>query len=208
MKAMTVSLADTARVLSRFVDAIMIRILDHDDLNELAANATVPVINGLTKRSHPCQIMADLMTFEEHRGSIKGKSVAWTGDSNNVLASWVHAAPRMDFELRIATPPELAPPPALIEAARAEGASIIVTDDPFAAVKGKVGEVSEITPTSFFVTAQGGRIEVLKAKGEDTKKIGGAELAAALGLGREPARPAAGRAGRSGLFRKRHVHSA
>ncbi|MFN4169182.1 MAG: ornithine carbamoyltransferase [Pannonibacter phragmitetus] len=130
------TIADTARVLSRFVDAIMIRILNHDDLTELAENATVPVINGLTKRSHPCQIMADLMTFEEHRGSIKGKSVAWTGDSNNVLASWVHAASRMDFELRIATPPELAPPSALIEAARAEGASIVVTDDPFAAVKG------------------------------------------------------------------------
>ncbi len=130
------TIADTARVLSRFVDAIMIRILSHDDLNELAENATVPVINGLTKLSHPCQIMADLMTFEEHRGSIAGKSVAWTGDSNNVLASWVHAAPKFDFELRIATPKELAPPTALIEQARAAGASIVVTDDPYEAVKG------------------------------------------------------------------------
>lgn len=130
------TIADTARVLSRFVDAIMIRILDDNDLRELAANATVPVINGLTKKSHPCQIMADLMTFEEHRGPIKGRSVAWTGDSNNVLASWVHAAPRMDFELRIATPPELSPPADLIDRARAEGASIMVTDDPFEAVKG------------------------------------------------------------------------
>ncbi|MCY1708174.1 ornithine carbamoyltransferase [Pannonibacter sp. SL95] len=130
------TIADTARVLSRFVDAIMIRILSESDLQELAANATVPVINGLTKRSHPCQIMADIMTFEEHRGSIKGKSIAWTGDSNNVLASWVHAAPRLDFEMRIATPVELAPPAELIAAARAKGASIIVTDDPFEAVKG------------------------------------------------------------------------
>ena len=130
------TIADTARVLSRFVDAIMIRILSESDLQELAANATVPVINGLTKRSHPCQIMADIMTFEEHRGSIKGKSIAWTGDSNNVLASWVHAAPRLDFEMRIATPAELAPPAELIAAARAKGASIIVTDDPCEAVKG------------------------------------------------------------------------
>lgn len=130
------TIADTARVLSRFVDAIMIRILSESDLQELAANATVPVINGLTKHSHPCQIMADIMTFEEHRGSIKGKSIAWTGDSNNVLASWVHAAPRLDFEMRIATPAELAPPAELIAAARAKGASIIVTDDPFEAVKG------------------------------------------------------------------------
>ena len=130
------SIADTARVLSRFVDAIMIRILDHNDLAELAEYATVPVINGLTKVSHPCQIMADLMTFEEHRGSIKGKSIAWTGDSNNVLASWVHAAPLLDFEMRIAAPGELAPPAELIEAARAKGGSIVVTTDPYEAVKG------------------------------------------------------------------------
>ncbi len=129
------SIPDTARVLSRFVDGIMIRILDHGALNELAEYATVPVINGLTKKSHPCQIMADLLTFEDHRGSIAGRSVAWVGDSNNVLASWVHAAPRMDFELRIAAPQELAPPMDLIEGARKLGASIIVTDDPHAAVK-------------------------------------------------------------------------
>ncbi|MBO6758404.1 MAG: ornithine carbamoyltransferase [Roseibium sp.] len=129
------TIADTARVLSRFVDAIMIRILDHNALNELADYATVPVINGLTKLSHPCQIMADILTFEEHRGSISGRSVAWTGDNNNVLASWVHAAPRFDFELRIATPRELAPPEDLIERARADGGEIVVTDDPYEAVK-------------------------------------------------------------------------
>ena len=103
------TIADTARVLSRYVDAIMIRILNHEALLELAAHATVPVINGLTRRSHPCQVMADLMTFEEHRGSIAGKTVAWTGDDNNVLASWAQAAERFKFQLNIATPPELAP---------------------------------------------------------------------------------------------------
>ena len=93
------TIADTARVLSRYVDAIMIRILNHDALLELAAHATVPVINGLTRRSHPCQVMADLMTFEEHRGPIEGRTVAWSGDDNNVLASWAHAAERFKFKL-------------------------------------------------------------------------------------------------------------
>ncbi|WP_428699934.1 ornithine carbamoyltransferase [Stappia sp.] len=130
------TIADTARVLSRYVDAIMIRILDHDALRELAEHATVPVINGLTKRTHPCQIMADVLTFEEKKGRISGRSVAWTGDSNNVLASWVHAAAKFDFELRIATPGELAPPEELIATARRAGAQIRVTDDPFEAVKG------------------------------------------------------------------------
>jgi ornithine carbamoyltransferase len=109
------TLADTARVLSRYVDAIMIRILDHDALLELASHATVPVINGLTQRSHPCQIMADLMTFEEHRGPIAGKKIAWSGDVNNVLASLVHASGRFKFKLDVAAPPELEPPPALAE---------------------------------------------------------------------------------------------
>ena len=98
------TLADTARVLSRYVDAIMIRTLDPDDSCELARHATVPVINGLTRRSHPCQVMADVMTFEEHRGPIRGRTVAWTGDANNVLTSWMHAAERFDFRLRVATP--------------------------------------------------------------------------------------------------------
>ncbi|MQT12515.1 ornithine carbamoyltransferase [Segnochrobactrum spirostomi] len=130
------TIADTARVLSRYVDAIMIRVLDHEALEELAANATVPVINGLTKRSHPCQIMADVLTFEEHRGPIAGRKVAWTGDANNVLASWVHAAERLSFELRIATPPELAPEPELLAKAAAHGARVFATTDPFEAVDG------------------------------------------------------------------------
>lgn len=130
------TIADTARVLSRYVDAIMIRILDHGVLEELAANATVPVINGLTRRSHPCQVMADVMTFEEHRGPIKGRKIAWSGDGNNVAASWVHAAARFDFELRVATPPELSPRPDVIDWARRSGAKIDFTTDPEAAVDG------------------------------------------------------------------------
>jgi ornithine carbamoyltransferase len=130
------SIADTARVLSRYVDAIMIRTLDHAMVTELAQYASIPVINGLTKMTHPCQIMADIMTFEEHRGSIQGRTIAWTGDSNNVLASWVHAAARLDFQLKIASPPELAPRPELLSWAKQEGAKISVTTDAFEAAEG------------------------------------------------------------------------
>jgi len=130
------TIADTARVLSRFVDAIVIRALDHEMLTELARHATVPVINGLTRRSHPCQVMADVMTFEEHRGPIRGKTVAWAGDANNVLASWAHAAERFEFRLRVASPPELAPKKRLADWIKASGADIKVGSDPEEAVKG------------------------------------------------------------------------
>ncbi len=130
------TIADTARVLSRYVDAIMIRTLDHETLAEFAQHATVPVINGLTKSSHPCQVMADVMTFEEHRGPIRGRTIAWTGDANNVLASWMHAAQRFEFSLRVATPPELAPKKALIDWAKASGAAIRLGHDPEEAVAG------------------------------------------------------------------------
>jgi ornithine carbamoyltransferase len=130
------TIADTARVLSRFVDIIMIRILNHDALLELAANATVPVINGLTRKSHPCQVMADVMTFEEHRGPIKGRTVAWSGDDNNVLASWAHAAERFQFNLRVATPPQLAPNKAMRDWIKETNAPITLGNDPEAAVKG------------------------------------------------------------------------
>ena len=129
------TLADTARVLSRYVDVIMIRILDPNALEELARHATVPVINGLTRRSHPCQVMADVMTFEEHRGPIRGKTIAWTGDANNVLASWVHAAKQFDFNLRIATPPELKPKKWLMDWIKTSGVNVEVGRDPDAAVK-------------------------------------------------------------------------
>jgi ornithine carbamoyltransferase len=129
------TLADTARVLSRFVDAIMIRILDHEAVAELAKYATVPVINGLTRRSHPCQVLADVMTFEEKRGPIRGRTVAWTGDSNNVLASWIHAADRFDFQLRVATPSELKPKKWLMDWVKSSGAAIKFSVDPEVAVK-------------------------------------------------------------------------
>jgi ornithine carbamoyltransferase len=129
------SIADTARVLSRYIDAIMIRTLEHEMLLELAAHATVPVINGLTKRSHPCQIMADVLTFEEHRGPIRGRKVAWTGDSNNVLASWMHAARQFEFALAVATPPELAPKKPLLDWVKSSGADIRIGKDPEQAVK-------------------------------------------------------------------------
>jgi ornithine carbamoyltransferase len=130
------TIADTAKVLSRYVDAIMIRTLEHETLLELARHATVPVINGLTRRSHPCQVMADVMTFEEHRGAIKGKTVAWTGDANNVLASWMHAAQQFEFALRVATPHELAPKKWLTDWVKSSNADIRIGHDPDEAVKG------------------------------------------------------------------------
>ena len=128
------SIADTARVLSRFVDAIMIRILDHEALTELAAYATVPVINGLTRVSHPCQVMADVLTFEEHKGPITGRTIAWTGDTNNVLASWIHAAERFKFALRVATPKELSPREALKDFVKRTKADVTFMRDPEKAV--------------------------------------------------------------------------
>jgi ornithine carbamoyltransferase len=130
------TIADTARVLSRYVDAIMIRILNHEALLELAAYATVPVINGLTRRSHPCQVMADLMTFEEHLGSIEGRTVAWTGDDNNVLTSWAHAAERFKFRLNVATPPELALKKPMRDWIKETQAPIMLCNDPEEAVRG------------------------------------------------------------------------
>lgn len=130
------TVADTARVLSRYVDAIMIRTTDHSKLLELAEYATVPVINGLTDQSHPCQIMADVQTFEEHRGPITNRKVAWAGDGNNVAVSWIHAAVQFDFELRLACPKELSPPKAVLEWAKAQGGKVIVTQDADAAVDG------------------------------------------------------------------------
>jgi ornithine carbamoyltransferase len=130
------TIADTARVLSRYVDAIMMRTDNAARLHELAANATVPVINGLTNASHPCQLMADVMTFEEHRGPITGQVVAWCGDGNNVACSWIEAAVRFGFTLRIATPELRRPPQKLVDWARAQGARIELTGDPEQAVQG------------------------------------------------------------------------
>ena len=129
------TIADTARVLSRYVDIVMIRLLDHEMVQDLAATATIPVINGLTKLSHPCQVMADLMTFEEKKGPIKGRVVAWSGDANNTCTSWVHAAVKMGFTLRVASPPELSARAGLREWVRANHGDVSFGDDAEAAVK-------------------------------------------------------------------------
>ncbi|MDR3441259.1 ornithine carbamoyltransferase [Telmatospirillum sp.] len=130
------TIADTARVLSRYVDAIMIRTNDPGKLTELSTYATVPVINGLTDDTHPCQVMADVMTYEEHRGSLDGKVVAWSGDGNNVAATWIQAAAHFNFEMRLACPAELMPSPKAVSWARDRGARIVLTGDPVEAVSG------------------------------------------------------------------------
>ena len=130
------SIADTARVMSRYGDVIMLRGNAHSDLLDLAANSSVPVINGLTDFSHPCQIMADIVTFEESRGRIEGATVAWVGDGNNVAASWIHAATLFKFKLRLGVPSQLNPDPAVMSWAKKAGADVTMTDDPRAAVKG------------------------------------------------------------------------
>jgi ornithine carbamoyltransferase len=130
------TVADTARVLSRYVDAIMIRTGESKKLEELAEHATVPVINGLTDVSHPCQIMADVMTLQEKKGPLAGSIVAWSGDANNVAASWVHAAVRFGFTMRLACPEQLGPPRQLIDWAQREGGRISLTAEPLEAVEG------------------------------------------------------------------------
>jgi ornithine carbamoyltransferase len=130
------SVGDTARVLSRYIDAIVIRVLDHAVLSEFARHATVPVINGLTQLSHPCQVMADVLTYEEHRGPIRGRTIAWTGDCNNVLTSWMHAAQRFEFRLKVAAPKQLAPKQPVLDWIKTSGAAIVVGTDPDEAVTG------------------------------------------------------------------------
>ncbi|MEQ9695058.1 ornithine carbamoyltransferase [Shimia sp. SDUM112013] len=130
------TIADTARVLSRYVDMIMIRTFEEQVLLELAEYADVPVINGLTDRTHPCQIMADILTYEEHRGPIKGKKVVWSGDGNNVCASFIHAAGQFGFDLTFTGPEVLDPEQAFVDLARAQGSKIEITRDPIEAVQG------------------------------------------------------------------------
>ncbi len=130
------TIADTARVLSRFVDLIMIRTFEESVLHEMADHATVPVINGLTNESHPCQIMADVMTFQEHRGPIAGRKVVWSGDGNNVCSSFLHAAGQLGFDLTFTGPEALDPDPAAVAFARGKGSTVTLTRDPFEAVRG------------------------------------------------------------------------
>jgi ornithine carbamoyltransferase len=130
------TIADTARVLSRYVDAIMIRTFEETTLQELADNAAVPVINGLTNASHPCQIMADVMTYEEQRGPIGGAKVVWSGDGNNVCASFLHAAGQFGFDMVFTGPPQLDPSPAAVAFARERGARIEIERNPVRAAEG------------------------------------------------------------------------
>ncbi len=130
------TIADTARVLSRYVDLIMIRTFDEAVLEEMAEHADVPVINGLTDRTHPCQIMADVMTYEEHRGPIAGRKVVWCGDGNNVCASFLHAAGQFGFDLTFAGPVQLDPEMEFVGFARNQGAEVTIERDPARAVAG------------------------------------------------------------------------
>ena len=130
------TIADTARVLSRMADAIMIRTDDHAKIEEMARHATVPVINGLTDRSHPCQIVADLLTVIEHGKALPGLEVAWLGDGNNVLHSILEAAALMKFNVRVGTPQGYEPESEFVEMARAAGAQVTLTNDATEAVAG------------------------------------------------------------------------
>lgn len=130
------TIADTARVLSRYVDIIMIRTTEHSKLLELAEFASVPVINGLTDRTHPCQLMADVMTFEEHCGPIEGRVVTWVGDGNNMAVSWIQASVRLNFTLRLACPEGLRPPQDILDWAAANRGDVTVSDDMDAMIAG------------------------------------------------------------------------
>jgi ornithine carbamoyltransferase len=168
------TMADTARVLSRYVDAIMIRTTQASKLEELAQYATVPVINGLTDTSHPCQLMADVMTLEQHKGTAAGKVVAWTGDGNNVVASWIHAAVRFHFDLRIACPESLQPPQRLVDWARSEGGRVQVTSVPEQAVRGADCVVTD-TWVSMGVEASVNRHNLLAPYRVDERLMSGAK---------------------------------
>jgi len=130
------TIADTARVLSRYVDLIMMRTFEEDTLHEMAQYASVPVINGLTNRTHPCQIMADVLTYEEHRGPIAGKKVVWAGDGNNVCASFIQAAGQLGFDLTFTGPATLDPEGGIVGDARRAGVSVTIERDARAAVRG------------------------------------------------------------------------
>ena len=168
------TMADTGRVLSRYVDAIMFRARRAADLEELAANASVPVINGLTELSHPCQIMADVMTIEERKGPAAGQIVAWCGDGNNVATSWIHAAVRFGFELRLACPDRLRPPAKVLAWAAGERGRVSVTADPRAAVDGADCVVTD-TWVSMGVDGADGRADMLTPYRVDERLMAGAK---------------------------------
>jgi ornithine carbamoyltransferase len=172
------TIEDTAKVLSRMVDAVMIRANSHADVERFAQVSTVPVINGLTDKSHPCQIMADILTIEEHRGPIAGKTIAWVGDGNNVCSSFIHAAPLLGFELKIACPAVYHAD--LHDLARAEGLQgrVSMTTDAQEAVKGADVVVAD-TWVSMGDTDHDERLAALEPYQVDDKLM---DLAAANGV--------------------------
>ena len=167
------TVADTARVLSRFVDAIMIRTFEQEKLAELAQYATVPVINGLTDHSHPCQVMADVMTLREKKGDVSGLKVAWSGDSNNVTNSWMHAAARFGFELRIASPEPLQPDAAMLTWCREHDANVTVTENPQEAVDGVDCVLADVW-LSIHEEGEGTKHNLLKPYQVDERLMSGA----------------------------------
>ena len=167
------STSDTAKVLSRYVDAIMLRTNAHANLVEFAEHSTIPVINGLTDLSHPCQVIADIMTFEESHGNVSGRTVAWVGDGNNVATSWMHAAARFGFELRIASPGQLRPDKAVVDAASRDGAIVSVHEAPEDAVKGADCVVTD-TWVSMGQSDEGYRKQVLGPYAVDRELMAGA----------------------------------
>ena len=168
------TIADTAKVLSRYCDIIMLRTNSPEKLKQLAEHATVPVINGLTDESHPCQLMADVMTFEEHRRPIAGRRVAWSGDGNNVANTWVQAAVQFDFALRLACPEPLRPNPKLIEWARRKGGDVSVMQDPHEAADGADVVVTD-TWLSMGQTDRGNRHNLLTPYRVDRRLMGRAK---------------------------------
>ena len=131
------SISDTARVLSRYVDLIIVRCFEHQMMIDLAKNSSVPVINGLTDQSHPCQVMADILTIEENKGSLSNQNILWIGDGNNVSRSWVELSSLYNFQITLCTPKELSLPTKLIENAIAKGANITIDYEPESAIKNK-----------------------------------------------------------------------
>ncbi|HWA60121.1 MAG TPA: ornithine carbamoyltransferase [Caulobacteraceae bacterium] len=168
------TIEDTARVMSRMVDAVMIRADNHEDVERFALASSVPVINGLTDRSHPCQILADLMTFEEHRGPVAGKTIAWVGDGNNVCASFIHATAKFGFKLVIGCPPKYHPDLRDLARAAQEQGRVEVTDDPRAAVAGADCVVAD-TWVSMGDTDHDERLEALEPYQVDERLMAGAD---------------------------------
>lgn len=149
---------DTARVISRMMDAVMIRAKDHGSVVRFAEWGSIPVINALTDRSHPCQLMADVMTFEEQRGTVEGATIAWIGDGNNMAQSLIETAVALNFSVVLASPEGFTLDGQAVSGARAQGASITLTDDPHAAVQG-----ADAVMTDTWVSMGDGNLEARKA---------------------------------------------